>query len=113
MTPCDPEIALVIHHVGEGHSPLSMTLSSVQHNSPCNLTPHHITIFSQDEIKKIADNEINAAKIMISVFDMVKIIVEKGVYSGYQNFLIFAQCFQMPHIFKVAKSYHSIKQHKS
>ena len=31
---------------------------------------------------------------MISVFDRVENIVEKGENAGYQHFLLFLQCFQ-------------------
>ena len=58
------------------------------------------------------DDQLNAATIMISVFDRVEKcctirisvfdrvenIVGKGENAGYQHFLLFLQCFQKPSV---------------
>ena len=46
------------------------------------------------KLKAFADNKLNVAKIMISVFDRVENIVGKGENASYQHFLLFPQCFQ-------------------
>ena len=38
----------------------------------------------------------NVAKIIISVFDRIENIVDKGENADYQHFPLFPQCFQMP-----------------
>ena len=52
-------------------------------------------ILDVSELKAFADDRINEAKMMISVFDRVKNIVGKGENAAYQHFLFFAQSFQM------------------
>ena len=46
------------------------------------------------KLKVFADDKINVAKMMISVFARVENIVGKGENAGYQHFLLFPQCFQ-------------------
>ena len=45
-------------------------------------------------MKAFADDKINEAQMMISVFDRVENIVGKGENAGHQHFLLFPQCFQ-------------------
>ena len=44
--------------------------------------------------KAFADNRLNVARIMISVFDRVENIVGKGENTGYPHFFHCPQCFQ-------------------
>ena len=46
------------------------------------------------KFKAFADDKLNVGAIMISVFDTVENIVGKGENAGYQDFLLFPQCFQ-------------------
>ena len=46
------------------------------------------------KFKAFADDNLNVAKRMISVYDRVENIVGKGENAGYQHFLLFPQCFQ-------------------
>ena len=48
------------------------------------------------KFKAIEDNKINVAQMMVSVFNMVKNIVEKGENAVYQHFLLFLQFFRQP-----------------
>ena len=41
-----------------------------------------------------AEDKLNLAKMMISVFDREENIVRKGENAGYQHFLLLKQCFQ-------------------
>ena len=51
------------------------------------------------KLKAFADDKFIVAIMMISVFDRVENIVEKGENAGYQHFLLFPQCFQkVPYI---------------
>ena len=45
------------------------------------------------KLKPFADNKLNAAVMMISLFDRVENTVEKGENAGYQHFLLFPQRF--------------------
>ena len=45
------------------------------------------------KFKVFADDKLNVAQMMISVFDKVKNIVGKGENAGYQHFLLFQQYF--------------------
>ena len=47
------------------------------------------------KLKAFADDRVNVAEMMISVFDRVENIVGKGENAGYQHFLLFPQYFQM------------------
>ena len=46
------------------------------------------------KLKAFADDKINVARMMISVFERVEHTVEKQDNAGYQHFLLFPQCFQ-------------------
>ena len=50
--------------------------------------------FDWIKFKPFADNKLNVAKSVISVFDRVENIVGKGENAGYQPFLLFPQYFQ-------------------
>ena len=45
-------------------------------------------------LKAFADDKINMAHLMISVFDRVENMVGKEENAGYQHVLLFPQCFQ-------------------
>ena len=45
-------------------------------------------------LKAFADDRINVAQMMITACDRVENIVGKGENAGYQDFLLFPQCFQ-------------------
>ena len=45
------------------------------------------------KFKALADDKSSLPKMMISVFDKVKNIVEKGDNAGYQHFLLHPHCF--------------------
>ena len=49
---------------------------------------------SKPNLKALADDKINVAQMMISVYDWVENIVEKGENAGYQHFFLFPQYFQ-------------------
>ena len=52
-------------------------------------------------IKEFAEDKINVAQMMISVFDRVESIVGKGENPGYQHILLFPpQCFQTASFFE-------------
>ena len=51
-------------------------------------------ILDLTKLKAFADDKINVAQMMISVFDWIENIVEKGENAGYQHFLLFPQCLQ-------------------
>ena len=53
-----------------------------------------LTLYHTEDMKAFADNGLNLATIIISVFDRVKNIVRKGENAGYKHFLLFSQCFQ-------------------
>ena len=46
------------------------------------------------KLKAIADNNLNVAKMIISLYDRVENIMGKGENAGYQHFLLLPQCFQ-------------------
>ena len=50
-----------------------------------------IKILDMTKLKEFADNKINIAKMMISLFDRVKNTAGKGENAGYQHFLLFPQ----------------------
>ena len=58
-----------------------------------NSLPKH-KILGMTKLEAFADDKINIAQMMISVFDRVENIVGKGENAGYQHFLLFPQCFQ-------------------
>ena len=51
-------------------------------------------ILDVTRLRAFADDKIDVAQMMISVFDTVEKIVGKGENAGYQHFLLFPQCFQ-------------------
>ena len=51
-------------------------------------------VLGLSKFKTFADNKINVAQMMISVFHRVENILGKGENAGYQHFLLFPQCFQ-------------------
>ena len=53
-------------------------------------------ILDWSKLKAFADDKVNLADMMISLSDRVENIVGKGENAGYQHFLLFPQCFQMP-----------------
>ena len=55
------------------------------------------------KFKAFADDKINLAQMMISVFDRVENIVGKGENAGNQHFLLFPHCFQKVSILEVVK----------
>ena len=52
------------------------------------------TIWALTKMKAIAGDKFNVAKMLISLYDRIENIVEKGENAGYQHFLLFPQCFQ-------------------
>ena len=55
------------------------------------------------KFKAFADDKLNVAKIMNSVFDRIENIVGKGENAGYQHFLLFPQCFEKDFFLRVVK----------
>ena len=53
-----------------------------------------MTFFGRTKFKAFADNKLNVAIIIISVFNREENIVEKGEDTGNQHFLLSPQCFQ-------------------
>ena len=48
------------------------------------------------QLTAFADDNLHLAKVTISLFDNVKNPVGKGENAGYQEFLLFPQCFPKP-----------------
>ena len=48
------------------------------------------------KFKAFADDNLNVAKMTISVFDRVENTLGKGENAGYQHFLVFPKCFPKP-----------------
>ena len=61
--------------------------------SPIYIFAKQYKILDVTKLETFADNKINAAQVMISVFDRVENMVGKGENDGYQHFLLFPQCF--------------------
>ena len=59
----------------------------------CNSLPND-KILDWSKLKAFADNKIEVLKKMSLVFKRAKNIVGKGENAGYQDFLLFPQCFQ-------------------
>ena len=60
-----------------------------------NLNPfQNYKILDLTKLNAFADDKINVAKMMFSVFDRLENIVGKGENAGYQHFLPFPLCFQ-------------------
>ena len=53
-------------------------------------------ILDMTKLKAFANNKLNVAIMMISLFNRVENTVGKGKNAGYQHFLLFQQCFQKP-----------------
>ena len=53
-------------------------------------------IFDTTKLKAFADDNLNSAKMGISLFDSVENTVGKGEIAGHQHFLLFSQCFPKP-----------------
>ena len=53
-------------------------------------------ILDETKLSAHADDKLNVAKMMISLFDGVENTVGKGENAGYQHFLLFPQCFPKP-----------------
>ena len=51
-------------------------------------------ILDWSKLKTFADDKMKLAEMMISVFDRVENIVGEGENAGYQQFLLFPQCFR-------------------
>ena len=51
-------------------------------------------ILDWPKFKAFAEDNLNVAKMMVSLYDRVENIVGKGENAGYQHFLLFPQCFQ-------------------
>ena len=62
---------------------LSLSLNSLPNDKILDVT----------KLKAFADNKIDVAQLMISVFDREENIVGKGENDGYQHFFLFPQCF--------------------
>ena len=48
------------------------------------------------KLKAFAFNNLKVVKIRINVLDRMENFVRKGENAGYQDFLLFPQCFQKP-----------------
>ena len=57
------------------------------------LTQPNDKILDLTKLKALADDKINVAQMMISVFNRVENLVGKGENAGYQHFFLFPQCF--------------------
>ena len=62
------------------------------------------TIVEVTKLKAFADDMLNMAKMMISLFDRVENTVGKGENACYQHFFIFPTAFSKPFFFRVVKS---------
>ena len=54
----------------------------------------HNKILDWPKLKAFADDNLNVARMVISLYDRVQNIMGKGENAGYQHFLLFLQCFQ-------------------
>ena len=61
-------------------------------------------VLDTTELKAFADDNLNIAKMMISLLDRVENTMDKGENAGYQHFLLFPQCFPNPSSLMVVKS---------
>ena len=55
------------------------------------------------QVKLLAEDKENVAKIIISVLDRVENIVGTGENAGYQNVLLFLHCFQKVSLLRLLK----------
>ena len=53
-----------------------------------------VEIINLTKFKEFSDDKLNVTNMMIFIFDRVENSVGKGENAGYQNFLLFLQCFQ-------------------
>ena len=53
-------------------------------------------ILDATKLKALADNKLNGAKMVISLFDKVKNTVRKEENAVYQHFILFQHCFPNP-----------------
>ena len=53
-------------------------------------------ILDNIKLKAYADDKLNIARMMISLFDSEENTVGKGENAGCQHFLLFPQCFPKP-----------------
>ena len=53
-------------------------------------------ILHTTKLKALADDNLNIAKMTISLFDREENTVGKGENAGHQHFLLFPQCFPKP-----------------
>ena len=60
-------------------------------------------ILDWSKLKAFADDNLKAAKMMISLYDRVENIVGKKENAGSQHFLLFPQCFQKASFPEVSK----------
>ena len=51
-------------------------------------------ILAMTKLKAFAEEKLNVAKMMISIFDRSENIVGKGENAGYRRFLLYPQCCQ-------------------
>ena len=51
-------------------------------------------ILDVTKLKAFAEDRIDLAQMMISVFNRIENIVGEGENAGYQHFLLFPQCFR-------------------
>ena len=54
----------------------------------------HVKLLDQTKLKAFADDKLNITKMIISVFDRVENILEKGGIAHYEQFLLLPQSFQ-------------------
>ena len=60
---------------------------------PFNSLPNN-KFLDRTKLKAFADDKLNVAEMMTSLFDRKENAVGKGENAGYQHFLLFPQCFQ-------------------
>ena len=58
-----------------------------------NKNSNGLNSYQTTKFKAFADNKINVAQMLISVFDRVENIMGKGENAGYLHFLLFLLCF--------------------
>ena len=61
-------------------------------------------MFDFSKLKAFADNNLNVAKMMISVCDKFENVVGKGENAGYQHLLLFPQWFSKASLSRVVKT---------
>ena len=82
--------------VSQGHQKVSVFGNGLTSDKPLfNSLPNNKILFAT-KLKAFADDKLNVAKMLFSLFDRVENIVGKGENAGYQHFLLFPQCFPKP-----------------